>query len=134
MKSTKKRFKSLLAVVERDALDLRGLAQGIALLEEVSLLADTTLCACEALRLRAAELPKQGFVQQILQEDALLRLDELVDQDVVSELERRFVGSLRGVDSPELSELLRQLLEKVEQSIAQMSENIQQLGALLNAE
>lgn len=134
MRSTKKRFKLLLAVVERQAADLRGFAQGIALLEDVESLANRALCACESLKLRVAELPKQAFVQQILQEDALLRLDELVDQDVVSELERRFAGSLRGVDSRELGDLLRQLLDKVEQHVARMSESIQQLVALLNAE
>ena len=133
MKSTKKRFKLLLASIEQSASDLMLLSTDITLLEDVRVMADKALRACRSLRRRAGELRKKDFVEQILLEDALLQLDELVDQDLISKIEERFSLALPGPDSSPLVGILHQLLDKLEKHCADMNESIQQLGALLNA-
>ena len=132
MKSIKKHFKTKLSDIERAASDLMLLSVDISMLEAVQLLANKVLTACEVLRVRASELDKKHFVEQILQEEALSRLDELVDEDVISLVEQRFSAVSVNSEEGAAAELLRQLLDKLERRYVALADHIQQLGRLLN--
>jgi hypothetical protein len=81
---------------------------------------------------KAGQLHKSDFVQQIIGDDALLLLEEVVDNDLVSALEEMFAKALRDENEPQINQLLQQLLDKVEKKLAVMNLHIQQLGELLN--
>lgn len=132
MKSTKKRFKLLLADVEQAASELRLLSSQLALLDDVLQLAENVLRICTVLRRRASELHKSDFAGQMAVEPSLIELDEMVDEDVISALEQRLASACQaGTDAGQLGELLKQLLDKLENRHAAMIENIQRLAALL---
>ena len=129
MKSIKKRFKLVLAEVERSAVDLRLLTDQLALLEDVAQLADRVLGVCQGLRMRASELHKAEFAMQMAADASLVELGEIVDGDWVSAIEQRF--SEVCPDEGPLREFLEQLLEKLETCHIVMIQNIQRLLALL---
>lgn len=132
MRSVKKRFKSMLAEVEQSAAELDVLSSQLPLLEVVGLFAGKVLALCAILRQRTAELDKTDFVERIAVEPALIELDELLDDDVMSALEDRLARAMGGgAEQGVLGELAEQLLEKLEKSHAVMLEKIQQLTALL---
>lgn len=132
MKSIKKRFKMALAEVAKVADELQLLAADVTLLESVRELASTVLRACKDLELRAKQLHKVGFAEQMVGDEALLLLDEIVDSDVMSVLEQRFSAAIGGMGEGQVFEMMRQLLEKLEKKLALLNESIQQLGGLLN--
>lgn len=134
MKSIKKRFRAALAEVERAANDLLLISADVTLLGDVQELAGSVLEACGQLESRAAQLRKVDFVECMREEPVLRVLDEFVDSDVLSVVEERL--SLVVVDEVggQAGELLRQLLDKLENRLALLNEAIQQLGGLLNEE
>ncbi|MCQ8129255.1 hypothetical protein [Methylomonas rivi] len=121
-----------LAKVVDAANDLLLLAAEVAILEPVQEYAGCVLQACEVLERQARQLPKAGFAGRIVGNAALLSLDELVDNDVISVVEERFALALGEVAEGGVAEMMRQLLEKLEKKLALLNENIQQLGGLLN--
>jgi len=129
VKSTKKRFKFLLAEVDRSAVDLRLLTDQLVLLEDVAQLADRVLGICQDLRMRASELHKVEFAVQMAGEENLVELDEIVGGDLISAIEQRFSEICSDEDL--LREFLEQLLEKLEACHVAMVQNIQRLLALL---
>lgn len=131
MKSVKKRFKIALSEVEDAANDLLLIAADVVLLESVQELATSALRACKDLELRAKRLHKAGFAEQIVKDEALLLLDDIVDNDVMSVVEQRFSAALEGREGQAL-DMMRQLLEKLEKKLAFLNDGIQRLGGLLN--
>lgn len=133
MKSVKKSFKLALSEVEAAANDLRLLAADVTLLELIHGHAENVLGACRELRLQAKQLPKAGFAERLVEDGALLLLDEIADEDVMSALERDFSVAVGEMGEGPVFELLRQLLEKLEKMLVILHERIQRLGGLLNA-
>lgn len=121
-----------LAKVGEAANDLLLLAAEVAILEPVQEYADSVLQACEVLEQHARQLHKADFAERIVENEALLRLDELVDNDLISIVEERFAAALGETTDGQVVEMLRQLLERLEKKLALLNENIQQLGGLLN--
>lgn len=132
MKSIKKRFRMQLAEVMAAAGELACVAEGIDLLLPADELAGEVLLACRALEEKADGLHKSEFVALIAGDEALLQLDEAVDNDLISCLEERFAKALGQTPAPQLDALLQQMLEKLENKQAVMNQRIQQLGSLLN--
>ncbi|MGR8930675.1 MAG: hypothetical protein ACU836_08535 [Gammaproteobacteria bacterium] len=132
MKTTKKRFKGLLADVQQSASELRLLSSQLTILDDARQVADRVLVLCEALGLRASELHRTGFAEQMLEDQRLCELDEIADVDLISVLERR-MSKLSSHDrgEGELVVFMGQLLDKLEAGYAAMVENIQQLTAVL---
>ena len=131
MKSTKKRFKSILAEIKQTASDLMLLSADISMFEAMRTVADDALRACEALNLRLTQLSKKDFAWQIIEDEALHFLDEIVDRDAISIVEERISMAWTDADNPQIAELLQQLLQQLEKHYAIMNQRIQQLGALL---
>lgn len=132
MKSVKKRFRTTLARLEDIAVELRLLAEDVVILAPVRELAESVLGACEVLQREARQLHKADFVEWMLDNEVLYRLDELADGDLISLLEERFALALGESADGQVAEILRQLLEKLEKKLVLLHENIQQLGGLLN--
>ncbi|MCQ8102745.1 hypothetical protein NP590_01405 [Methylomonas sp. SURF-2] len=132
MKSVKKRFRTTLARLEDIAAELRLLAEDVAILAPVGELAESVLGACEILQREARQLHKADFVEWMLDNEVLYRLDELADGDVISLLEERFAQALGEAADGQVAEMLRQLLGKLDKKLVLLHENIQQLGGLLN--
>lgn len=132
MKSVKKRFKMALAEVEKVADELQLLTADVTLLESVRELASNVLRACKRMERRVKRVHKVGFAEQMLEDEALLLLDEIVDSDVISVLEQRFSAALGESGEGQVLDMMRQLLEKLEKKLALLNESIQRLGGLLN--
>jgi hypothetical protein len=132
MKSIKKLFRIRLSEVAEVAMQLLLLAEDVTLMKPIQVFAVNVLQACQALEHKADQLHKSDFVQQIIGDDALLLLEEVVDNDLVSALEEMFAKALRDENEPQINQLLQQLLDKVEKKLAVMNLHIQQLGELLN--
>ena len=113
-------------------MQLLLLAEDVTLMKPIQVFAVNVLQACQALEYKAGQLHKSDFVQQIIGDDALLLLEEVVDNDLVSALEEMFAKALRDENEPQINQLLQQLLDKVEKKLAVMNLRIQQLGELLN--
>ena len=134
MKSTKKRFKAQLAIVERMAEDLQWLAGEVALLDEVFQLASEVSRLAQILSDKAAECAKHDFAEHMRQEPAFARLESFVDVDLVSVVEERFAKASAGGGQESILALLAALLEKLERRYADLLLGIRQLSDLLNAD
>ncbi|AEG01710.1 hypothetical protein [Methylomonas methanica] len=132
MKSVKKRFKMALAEVEKVAGELQFLTANMTLLEPVQEIASSVLLACKRMGRRVKQVHKVDFAEQMLEDDALLRLEEIVDNDVISVLEQRFSAALGEMGEGQVLDMMRQLLEKLEKKLALLNESIQRLGGVLN--
>ena len=121
-----------LAEVEKVADELQLLTADVTLLESVQELANDVLQACKRMERRVKQTHKVGFAEQMLEDEALLLLDEIVDGDVISVLEQRFSAALGESGEGQVFDMMRQLLEKLEKKLALLSESIQRLGGLLN--
>lgn len=132
MKSTKKRFKEKLVLIERLAADLLLLSADVSMFEPVCMSAENVLRVSRALRMRTAELDKKGFVDRVVNDENLLQLEDCGDEDVISEVERRFSLAFPNAEEKAAGDFLRQMLNKLEARHALMQENIQQLSGLLN--
>lgn len=113
MKSSKKRFKTALAALERSASALRLLAEDLPLLQDAQDFAEQVLQACQMLQGELALLGKEAFSEQMGGGEALL-LGEFVDQDLISMLEEKFALVLGADESEALAEFMHQLLAKME--------------------
>lgn len=60
-----------------------------------------------------------------------MELDAMVDLDLISQLEDRFSVTFADSAESQASEMMQQLLEKLEKRYADMLESIQQLTGLL---
>jgi hypothetical protein len=132
MKSIKKRFRIQLSGVAEVAGELLRLSEGVDLMRPVAVLAEEVLQTCQSLDRKAENLHKLEFVEQMSGDDALLHLDEVVDNDLISSLEEQFAKVLGEAPAPPIETLLQQILDKLEKKLAIMSQRIQQLGGLLN--
>ncbi|PPD30928.1 MAG: hypothetical protein CTY19_15275 [Methylomonas sp.] len=132
MKSIKKRFRIQLSGVAEVAGELLRLSEGVDLMRPVAVLAEEVLQTCQGLDRKAENLHKLEFVEQMSGDDALLHLDEVVDNDLISSLEEQFAKVLGEAPAPPIETLLQQILDKLEKKLAIMSQCIQQLGGLLN--
>lgn len=131
MKSIKKRFKQLLAEIDRSAQELALLSADLDLLCELRQTVDQVANACAALSAQASELKKQEFRDGIAGSDALSQLEEMIDIDAISALEDRLFAALDNHADSGIGEFLQQLLAKIDSRYTAMIENIQQLNALL---
>lgn len=134
MKSIKKRFKQLLAELADTANELALLSADLSLLQEIQEIARKVLAASQTLSLRAAQLNKAEFVDEIADCEALALLEELIDNDAVSTLEDVFFAELENHADSRIGEFLQQLLEKIDKRYTKILENIQQLSSLLEEE
>lgn len=131
MKSCKKRFKTLLNDIEQTAAELLLLSTQLTLLEDMNTLASRVLRLCKVLRARESMLKKKSFISKMLVDEAVMELDAMVDLDLISQLEDRFSVTFAESAESRASEMMQQLLEKLEKRYADMLESIQQLTGLL---
>lgn len=132
MKSVKKRFKMALAEVDKVAYELQLLTADIVLLEPIQAIVASVSRQCKSVERRVKQAHKVGFAEQMLQDDALLQLEELVDSDVMSVLEQRLSSALGGTGEAQMLDMTMQLLEKLEKKWVLLNESIQRLGGLLS--
>lgn len=132
MKSVKKRFKMALAEVDKVAYELQLLTADIVLLEPIQAIVASVSRQCKNVERRVKQAHKVGFAEQMLQDDALLQLEELVDSDVMSVLEQRLSSALGGTGEAQMLDMTMQLLEKLEKKWVLLNESIQRLGGLLS--
>lgn len=134
MKSIKKRFKQLLAEIDRSAQTLLVLSADLDLFSEIHQTGERIAEACAALSEQASNLKKVEFRDGIAGAEALSQLEEFVDTDAISALEDRLFAALENQAEDSIGEFLQQLLEKFDRHYSAMVENIQQLSALLDEE
>ena len=129
MKSCKKRFKIVLKDIEQTAAELLLLSADLILLEEMKELVGRVIRICKVLRSRASMLKGKKFAEKMQVDALLIELDSMVDLDMISRLEERF--SEASADEGQASEMMQQLLEKLEKRYLDMLESIQQLTGVL---
>lgn len=131
MKTSKKRCKLVLSDIERVAEELLILSAQLTLLDELKELVTRVLRLCKVLRSRMSMLKKSNFVEKMRVDDVLIELDAIVDLDMISQLEERFSMAFADSSESQASEMLQQLLEKLERRYVIMLESIQQLAGML---
>lgn len=131
MKSSKKHFKIVLADIEQAARELLLLSTQLTLLEEMKAEASKVLQLCKVLRSRAALLKKKNFIEMMSVDEAVIELDAMADLDLISQLEERLSVAFAGSAESQASEMVQQLLEKMEKRYTDMLDSIQQLTGLL---
>ncbi|OAI16509.1 hypothetical protein A1359_07630 [Methylomonas lenta] len=131
MKTSKKRCKLVLSDIERVAEELLILSAQLTLLDELKELVTRVLRLCKVLRSRMSMLKKSNFVEKMRVDDVLIELDAMVDLDMISQLEERFSMAFADSSESQASEMLQQLLEKLERRYVIMLESIQQLAGML---
>lgn len=131
MKTSKKRCKLVLSDIERVAEELLILSAQLTLLDELKELVTRVLRLCKILRSRMSMLKKSNFVEKMRVDDVLIELDAIVDLDMISQLEERFSMAFADSSESQASEMLQQLLEKLERRYVNMLESIQQLAGML---
>lgn len=131
MKSCKKRFKTLLNDIEQTAAELLLLSTQLTLLEDMNALASRVIRLCKVLRARESMLKKKNFISKMLVDETVIELDAMVDLDMISQLEERFSMALADSSESQASEMMQQLLEKLEKRYADMLATIQRLTEML---
>jgi len=76
-------------------------------------------------------LKKSDFVEKMRVDDVLIELDAIVDLDMIFQLEEGFSMAFADASESQVSEMLEQLLEKLETRYTNMLESIQQLTGML---
>jgi predicted O-methyltransferase YrrM len=76
-------------------------------------------------------LKKSNFVEKMRVDDVLIELDAIVDLDMIFQLEEGFSMAFADASESQVSEMLEQLLEKLETRYTNMLESIQQLTGML---
>lgn len=131
MKTCKKRCKLILNDIEQAAEELLLLSAQLTLLEELKELVVRVLRLCKVLRSRMSMMKKSNFVEKMRGDAVLIELDAIVDLDMISQLEEGFSMAFADASESQASEMLQQLLEKLERRYANMLESIQQLTGIL---
>ncbi len=134
MTSIKKRGKHLLSEIQKSAMQLVLLSEDLSLLTEIHQLASRTQACVETLNRQLAGLKKAEFSATLAHSESLAILEELVDNDAISQLEERFFAAKPEQDTGEVAVFLQQLLAKIENHYASLLESIQQLTALSDEE
>lgn len=131
MLSAKKRFKNTLKAIEQTALALELLSMDMPLIQELAALVSRILLLSRTLTVRATELSKAEFVELIRQDNALLELDDLANEDVISVLEERLSAVIGDCAEGGISEFVGQFLEKLEKQHAKLIKEIRELGVII---
>jgi predicted O-methyltransferase YrrM len=76
-------------------------------------------------------LKKSSFVEKMRVNGVLIELDAIVDLDMIFQLEEGFSMAFADASESQVSEMLEQLLEKLETRYTNMLESIQQLTGML---
>ena len=71
------------------------------------------------------------LVQAISESEAAMLLDEIVDDDPVSELESYMLSLTEGIENPQLTQFLTELMDKIENKYNQILEKIHGYNALI---
>ena len=131
MLSAKKRFKNTLKAIEQTALALELLIMDMPLIQELAALVSRILLLSRTLTVRATELSKAEFVELIRQDNALLELDDLANEDVISVLEERLSAVIGDCAEGGIGEFVGQFLEKLEKQHAKLIKEIRELGVII---
>lgn len=134
MKSIKKQFKTILSEIELNAHQLDLLSDDLTILSELHQLAQQILAAVQVLSDQSVELKKTDFISTIQYSPAFIKLEELIDHDVISQVELVFFASQDNDVSTTLGQFLKELLDKLDAHFAKLIKNINQLCALLDTE
>lgn len=115
--------RSLATEARQAAQVLLDLSEGLNLLDRIAETSRRVLMSLDEFGERSASAWRDC--------EALLMLDDIVDDDLISELEERFFNVSENLEEGEVGRFLAQLLEKVERRYLALLDALNKLNAAL---
>ncbi len=128
----KAKYELRLYELKKAANEFLEFTENLTLLQAVNEKAQEMVQAVDALQ----QLLQQDFVVNALvnaanASEAAVLLDEIVDTDVVSELEAYVLSAAEGIENPDVTQFLTEVMDKVERKYNRLLEKAHAYNALL---
>ncbi len=130
--TTKAKHQLRLHELKKELSEFLELTNNLTLLQSVNEKAmEMTEAVDELQQLLGQGLAGNKLIQAISNSEAAILLDEIVDDDPVSELEGTMLSMAEGIENPEITRFLTEMMDKVERNYNQLLKKIHAYNALI---
>ncbi len=132
MSSIKQQVESQIVNLKRANQTLYELTVDLNLLNAISNMTVNISAALEILSKQIKNSTDDNLVVLLADSDTIEILDEIVDNDCISELENHFFTAIDNMEDNIMGDFLSELIEKIELRYTALMSAIHELNALLN--
>ncbi len=130
----KKQFNSKIKALNVEVVLLSAITEHLSLLSVVHKVARQVDNSIKELKQLSKGLEGDALLHALQDSEAFVLLDELVDEDVMSELEEHVLFSVEGLQDRAIGQFIDQLMLKIEVRYARMVDKIHALNAFLESD
>lgn len=127
----KNQFNSKIKAINDEVVLLSAITEHLTLLSVMHKVCLQISGLIASLKKQAKNLEGEALLKALQQSEVVAQLDELVDEDIMSELEDRVLSSVEGVEDRSIGRFIDQLMLKIEVRYARMIGHIHALNEFL---